>query len=192
MDKEPNNEIQENILFKLLKIAQIKLLPDIIETKLVRKGMNAELLYQEFFTYVPDNILNFLIPIIVKILENQLSKVQFKMELRLIEKGVEIRAFGPTKDIVSLPLSEIMIFGNTNIDEIKKMMQNHIEILEVVLSSGKVISQLDENTKQELYCIINKLKTYMKQIGVNSVEEINIDEYIRNINQEGGCQSKNS
>jgi len=178
MNNKKDDVMKEDLGIKILKMAKFKFIPDIIEIKIIRKENNAELIYRELFTYIPDDIIDNSIQIGKLIAEKVLLENQYESKIKLIEKGIEIKLVGPAKNVVVAPLSEILIFGNTNPDEMKEAMEGLTKVFDLTFSSGILLYQLTKEQEKEIYKTINEIILYLKDKGLNSISNLNLKEFL--------------
>lgn len=155
----------------LLKAIQLKFLPDVVEVKLKRNETQCELCYKEYFTYLPKEIQDYIIPITLKISELFLKRMEIECELTRIEQGVEINIRGAPDIVVSMPLVEILVFGTTNMEKAKNLTAMLLKMVEIT-SSGRVIHKWDEHTQHETEQVIKNFKVAMRFAGVSTIEEL--------------------
>lgn len=163
-------ELAEGFL-GLVKAMQIKFLPDIVEVKLTRSETQAELCYREYFTYMPKEIQDFMMPVTMKVIELFSKRMGIEMKLTRIEQGVEMNIRGSPDVVVSMPLIEILIFGTTNMEEAKILTESMLKVLEAT-SSGRVFRNWDDSIKNEVEQVIGNLKLVMRLAGVSTIEEL--------------------
>lgn len=154
-----------------VKAIQMKFLPDIVEVKLTRSDNQVELCYREYFTYLPKEIQDFMVPIILTVLKLFLKRLGLELNLTRLEQGVELNVKGPPEVVVSMPLVEILMFGTTNMDEAKLLTDAMLQGLEAS-SSGRVLRNFDDNVKEEVEQVISKLRVAMRLAGVSTIEEL--------------------
>ena len=169
-------DVAEGILGYLGAI-QLKFLPDVIETKLVRKDGQIEMLYRECFTYLPEEIQDLIIPITIKVVEMIFNKIGIEFNIKRIEQGVEISLIGPSDVVVTHPLVEILMLGTTNIEKARNIATAMLQTLSSA-STGKVFRKFDDDAKKESEKVLSQLQVAMQLAGVKSVEELmsNFDE----------------
>ena len=167
---EEKKELAEGFL-GLVKAMQIKFLPDIIEVKLARSENQAELCYKEYFTYLPKEVQDFVMPISMKAIELLSKTMQVEMKLSRIEQGVEVDFKGPPEVVVAMPLVETLMFGTTNMDKARNLTEAMLKGLQAT-SSGKVFRNWDASAKNEVEQVMNGLKFVMRLLGVNTTEEL--------------------
>lgn len=163
-------EIAEGFL-GLLKTIQIKYLPDVVEFKISRKGNNAELCYKEYFTYLPKEIRDLVIPITMKVVGLLFKSIGMDASLNLIEQGIEMNLKGSPDAVIAMPLVEILAFGLPNTEQAKYLTDAMLKGIEATYS-GKVISNWNEDAKKEVEQAINTLRTLMKNLGIETIEEL--------------------
>jgi hypothetical protein len=165
-----NKELAESFL-GYVKAMQMKFLPDIVDVKLSRNGNQVELCYKEYFTYLPEEIQDFMVPVILRILELFLKRLGLECKLARIEQGIELNVKGAPEIVVSMPLVEILMFGTTNMDKAKLLTNSMLQGLEAT-SSGRVFRNLDDNVKEDVEQVISQLRVAMKLAGVSTMEEL--------------------
>lgn len=154
-----------------LKAVQRKFLPDVVEVKLTRNDSQAELCYREYFTYLPEEIQDFVLPFTVKVTELLLKNSGLQFKITRIEQGVELNVKGAPEVVVAHPLIEILMFGTTNMDNAKQMTNAMLLMLSSI-SSGKVIRDFNAAVKEEIEQAVGKLRVAMRLAGIRNMEEL--------------------
>ena len=171
MSKEKEKKELAESFLGLIKATQIKFLPDIIEAKLTRVENEGELCYKEYFTYLPEEVLEFMMPITMKFVELMFKKLEVEIQISRIEQGVQIDVKAPAEVLVGMPLVETLMFGTANMEKAKILTESMLKGLEAV-SSGKVFRKWDDQVKNEVEQVKSHLKVAMRLLGVSTTEEL--------------------
>lgn len=167
---EEKKELAEGFI-GLVKAAQYKFLPDVIEARLTRVENEGELCYKEYFTYLPEEVLDIMMPITMKFMELFFKRMEISIKMTRIKQGVQADIKGPPDVIVSMPLVETLIFGTTKIEEARNLTKAMLIGAEAI-SSGKVIRKWDENLESEFEQVKGHLEVAMRLLGVSTIEEL--------------------
>lgn len=165
-----NRDVAEKFL-GYLSAVQIKFLPDVIDTKLVRTNGQVELLYKEYFTYLPKEVQDVVIPITLKVIDMMFKKIGIECNLKRIEQGVEVSLKGPPEIAVTHALVEILMLGTTNLGKARNITTAMLQALSAT-STGKVFRKFDDDAKKESEKVLSKLRVAMQLAGVSNIEEL--------------------
>ena len=154
-----------------ISAVQLKFLPDVIETKLVRTNGQIELCYKEYFTYLPEEVQDAIFPITLKVMEMLYNKMGIEFNLKRIKQGVEINLTGSPEFVVTHPLVEILMLGTLNMEKARNILTATLQGLSAT-STGKVFRKFDDEAKKESEKALSKLRVAMQFAGVKSVEEL--------------------
>lgn len=114
---------KEEIIWKLYSDFP-PFIPDKIETKLERHGDECELTYKEWFTYMPSDIAEIILPLTKKAWEKYFSFLDFE----LIDKGIKITHKGKIAEIIpgvtGFVIRESILFIAQNQQKINEMIES--------------------------------------------------------------------
>lgn len=131
----------------ILRKAQVKVIPDVIEAKLIRHGAQAELCYREYFTYLPKEVQDYIIAVGIRVNELLYKSIGCEVKIQRIEQGIEIRIITLSSAATCMFMSELLVFGATNISEAKILTESSLESGRNTLSTGLILRNWDENAR---------------------------------------------
>ena len=139
-----------------------QLIPDKIECKLMRCGNSCELVYREFFTYIPSDIADVILLITKKAMEFMWGKTLASIKLKKSENGVEIRCQGELKNVVkSFLITEALLFAAQNQEEANAIIEDLRKTIDGLFKK-KLVREWNEIIGKELKAKVKSIKNILK------------------------------
>ena len=156
--------------------------PDKLEISITRSSYDKlHLSYKEYFNYLPEPVLNIIIPMTIDMMVQGLGIPKQQIE-RISKNGVSMELNGSVTMITATLLGELLIQKNFNENEIEKMVSTIKRTMKAITDSSNLEFEWNDKLEKEFFDILAQLLavTQSNPLMLSEMQEI-VNKYSQKI-----------